>query len=118
MPDTDRSTSLDDAQLLPYLPMIYVAWSDGDLLPEEIAGICPQLDGHCQILLKPWLDPEAPPSTDELAQMLRLIQLQAGALDRRDMYENVFRSIAGCDESITLRGVEKLYCTGIHKIPD
>ncbi|MEO1087652.1 MAG: hypothetical protein AAFY88_25740, partial [Acidobacteriota bacterium] len=70
MTATARPTPLDDARLLPYLPMLYVAWSDGDLLPEEIDGICPQLQSDCQTLLRSWLDPGQPPSAAELQQML------------------------------------------------
>lgn len=113
MTDDRRSTTIDDARLLPYLPMLYVAWSDGDLLAEEIAGICPQLDGPCRTLLRPWLDPEAPPSADELAQMLRLIQLQASSLDRREKLDltGLGLELAQADErveAVERRALERL----------
>ncbi len=54
----------DSPELLPYLPMIYVAWADGDLQPAEIRAICSRLeateglDGKCRKLLGVWLDPD------------------------------------------------------------
>ena len=47
MPDETRERrplpSPDDGTLLPFLPMLYVAWADGDLEPEEIRAICGRL---------------------------------------------------------------------------
>lgn len=31
--------SLDDSRLLPFLPLIYIAWADGELSDEEIRAV-------------------------------------------------------------------------------
>jgi acyl-CoA oxidase len=73
----DLATSIDDDRLRPFLPLVYVAWSDGELAPEEITGICELVAGYsgidqdCQMALQRWLDPLDPPSPQEL-EMLRL----------------------------------------------
>lgn len=73
----DLATSINDERLRPFLPLIYVAWSDGELSPEEVTGICDVVAGYsdididCQIALQHWLDPEDPPSPFEL-EVLRL----------------------------------------------
>lgn len=75
---------LDDPSLLPFLPMLYVAWSDGDLSSEEIHEICERLDGDCRSRLGPWLDPAHPPSATDLLRLLRKIRRQAPDLSRRE----------------------------------
>lgn len=73
----DLATSIDDDRLRPFLPLVYVAWSDGELAPDEITGICelvagyPGIDEDCQVALQRWLDPDDPPSPQEL-EALRL----------------------------------------------
>lgn len=72
----DFAASIDDERIRPFLPLIYVAWSDGELTPDEIKGICsvvalyPGIDLDCQVALRHWLDPEDPPSPFEL-ELLR-----------------------------------------------
>ena len=69
----------DRPELLPYLPMLYVAWADGDLEPAEIRAICSRaemtegMDEKCQQFLKGWLDPENPPSARDLTTLLASI---------------------------------------------
>jgi len=75
---------LVDPALLPFLPMLYVAWADGDLSPEEMTAICRRLGDDCQSLLGPWLDPEQPPTAVELQQMLALIRQRTGELSARE----------------------------------
>lgn len=77
MSDAER-TPLDDPQLLPFLPMLYVAWADGELDPDEIRAIRDDLD-ECAECLDSWLDPGAPPTERQLGRMLRL--LRRGAAD-------------------------------------
>lgn len=54
--------------LLPFVPMIYVAWADGVLSADEIRGIReqmraqPWLTDRARAVLDRWLDPDAPPS--------------------------------------------------------
>ncbi len=73
----DLDTSIEDDRLRPFLTLVYVAWSDGELAPEEITGICELVAGYsgidqdCQVALRRWLDPTDPPSPQEL-EALRL----------------------------------------------
>jgi acyl-CoA oxidase len=59
-------------ELLPFLPLVYVAWSDGVLSPEELARIVDRvahhdwLDDEARALLRSWLDAAAPPSATSL----------------------------------------------------
>lgn len=76
--------SLDDPRLLPYLPLLYTAWADGDLTAEEMAEVCAGLDGECHRLLGPWLKPESPPSAVDLQRMLRRIRQYGAELDREE----------------------------------
>ncbi len=54
--------SILDDRLRPFLPLIYVAWSDDELSPDEFAGLCRVVAGHsgididCQVALQHWLD--------------------------------------------------------------
>ena len=69
--------SILDDRLRPFLPLIYVVWSDDELSPNEFAGLCRVVAGYsgididCQIALQHWLDPDDPPSPHEL-EVLRL----------------------------------------------
>lgn len=83
---TSLPTSAEDRPLLPFLPMVYVAWADGELTGEEIAAISDRieavegLDRRSRERLARWLDPAAPPPARELAAILRLIQRTAPEL--------------------------------------
>lgn len=75
LPELARLTALK-----PLVPMVYVAWADGDLTDEEIENICSMasqfewLDRDVYKVLSDWLDPEAPPSPRELKQLLSSIR--------------------------------------------
>ncbi|MFQ5527885.1 MAG: acyl-CoA dehydrogenase [Thermoanaerobaculia bacterium] len=79
-----RTASIDrlveDRPLLPFLPLIYVAWADGELTNAEIGAVSAQvsaqggLDAGCRRRLASWLDPEDPPSSRELVAILRTIR--------------------------------------------
>ena len=75
-----------DRPLLPFLPLVYVAWADGELTGEEIAAISARveavegLDRRSRSRLARWLDPGSPPAARELAAILRLIQRTAPEL--------------------------------------
>jgi acyl-CoA oxidase len=62
-------------RLAPLVPMLYVAWTDGELTPEEIramgaaASAQPWLDLRSNTVLASWLDPLNPPSPSTLAQL-------------------------------------------------
>ncbi|MGB5752732.1 MAG: acyl-CoA dehydrogenase [Thermoanaerobaculia bacterium] len=86
----------DAPELLPYLPMLYVAWADGDLEPVEIRAICTRLgttegmDEDCQQFLEGWLDPENPPSATDLTTLLAAIRTAAASMqagERRSLVE-------------------------------
>lgn len=78
----DVSQGLDrlEPSVLPLLPMIYVAWADGDLTTAELESIYEKiksqswLDAASQQWLDQWLDPEAPPSASQLQALLVSIQ--------------------------------------------
>jgi acyl-CoA oxidase len=78
-----RAAALAEPRLLAFLPIVYVAWADGDLEPAEIEDIRLQLAAFtelpesCRDLLDAWLDPAAPPAAGELASLLAGLQ-QAG----------------------------------------
>jgi acyl-CoA oxidase len=82
-PDLD----LADPQLAAYLPMLYVAWADGDLSDDEIGSICSTVtkaldsEAGCPELLGRWLDPARPPSAQELQSVLVNIRRAARTLD-------------------------------------
>jgi len=71
--------TLEDPELLPFLPLVYVAWADGLLSTaerEEIGRLAEELerleggaspDRAARLLA--WLDPDSPPTSVELAQM-------------------------------------------------
>ncbi len=73
----DLVSSIQDERIRPFLPLVYLAWSDGELTPDEIEGICSavaeysEIDLDCQVALRHWLNPEDPPLPDEL-ELLRI----------------------------------------------
>ncbi len=75
-----------DSALRPFLPMLYVAWADGELTDSEIRSICAKLsaveglDQSCQTALGGWLDPQNPPSSADLVALLALIRRSASSL--------------------------------------
>ncbi len=71
---------LEDTRLTPFLPMIYIAWADGQLEPEEMGHICgeirrrAELSGPCSEVLGGWLDPDQPPAAEDLQDLLNAIR--------------------------------------------
>ncbi len=68
------------------LPLLYVAWSDGQLTPDEIAAIRARVadaewltDGDRASLAR-WLDPDAPPSATEYVGWLRALREAAARM--------------------------------------
>lgn len=89
-------TLIQNRELLPFLPMIYVAWADGELTEQELAGVrevtarqgC--LTDASRALLSGWLDPESPPDAAELQSLLSSIRAHVEALpgsQRRSLAE-------------------------------
>ncbi len=81
----------NDPELIPFLPMVYVAWGDGEMSTEEIREIRSRLaeseafPAESWEVLESWLRPDAPPSSAELAELRERIRQVARELpdDRR-----------------------------------
>jgi acyl-CoA oxidase len=75
--------TIDDPRLLPFLPYIYLAWSDGELAPGEIEAICSEMDTaagiatDCKNAFSDWLDLSDPPTPTELHGLLQHIRVIA-----------------------------------------
>ena len=88
MHDTDPL--LHDFRYLPYLPLIYVAWSNGELSPTELKNIrviaakrfAPGIDD--KPVLANWLDPDSPPSATQMLRLLRRIRELSNRSPRRE----------------------------------
>jgi len=74
-PAEARRAALAEPRLAAYLPLVYIAWADGDLEPAEIADIRARVEAGdglpapARSLLCAWLDPWAAPSAGELATL-------------------------------------------------
>src|SRR5688572_21429834 len=81
-----RAALLDDPQLRPFLPLLYVAWADGDLVDADrtaIAGYLaqqPWLRPAARTALEGWLDASKPPSACELAEVKQALERAVGTL--------------------------------------
>ncbi len=100
---------LDDPRLLPYLPLIYLAWSDGELSATEVSSICEEferfegIDGDCKHAFNRWLDPEDPPTPADLGAMLDTIRSHlGGSADTR--YPEPRPDLAELAERVTTSG--------------
>jgi acyl-CoA oxidase len=106
---TDRAALLDDPQLRPFLPLLYVAWADGDLSDDhrrEInthLGHKPWLRPSARAALAAWLDVDHPPSAAELAEVKRALERAVGTLDRhaRSSLTELATALSGDDEDTT-----------------
>lgn len=71
--------TLDAPGLAPFLPLLYVAWADGELsLPEldafrDAIHRHSELDGTTMAALDDWLDPDRPPDAADLESLLERI---------------------------------------------
>ncbi len=110
-----RSALLEDPQLRPFLPLLWVAWSDGDLEPDELRAICahveamPWLRPAARIALAAWLDPDAPPTAAELRTLLATIERVAKTLapERRRELEALGASLAEASDGEGAAELEK-----------
>lgn len=85
---------MEDPQLRPFLPLLFVAWSDGDLEAEDLAALnarianMPWLRPAARLALEAWLSPNEPPSARDMRVLLETIGKVAGTLAperRRDL---------------------------------
>jgi acyl-CoA oxidase len=94
-----------DEQLRPFWPLLYVAWSDGELSEEEAALVrarladAPWLAPAAREALARWLDPALPPTAAELSGLGRNIRAAAGTLP-----EEARRSLADLGASMAAEG--------------
>jgi acyl-CoA oxidase len=75
-----------DPTLRVAMPLVYVAWADGLVTPDEVEKIRGSLtdrgllDAAASSALAAWLDPNAPPSAGELAELLAKIRRLAAEI--------------------------------------
>jgi len=106
-PTKSQHRVLDAPRLQPLLPLIYVAWADGDLTSTEIAEIRAAaaaqtfLDTFSREQLELWLDPSDPPGARELRTLLRHIQSVA-----EDLETDERRSLADLGLALARRDAE------------
>ncbi|MBH25083.1 MAG: acyl-CoA oxidase [Myxococcales bacterium] len=78
----------EEPRLLPFMPMLYVAWADGDLADHEISSISERMgDGLSEehrAALSSWLDPKHPPTNTQLMGLLREIREATARLPELD----------------------------------
>jgi acyl-CoA oxidase len=85
MKDTGPTSAEIDGALLPFAPLLYVAWADGVLTSAEIESIrgrieaASWLDPQSKRALGRWLDPQSPPSAGALTSLLTQIRRAAAA---------------------------------------
>ena len=82
--------NFDAPRLAPLLPLLYVAWADGDLTKTEMKELRRSaegqafLDDEARKQLAEWTDPDKPPSPAELRAILRRIHEAASDADETE----------------------------------
>jgi acyl-CoA oxidase len=82
--DQDRVTLLEDPQLRPFLPLLYVAWADGDLGDTERGKVLTRLEEQpwlrpaARLAVANWLDRARPPAAEELRKLKETLYRIAG----------------------------------------
>ncbi len=82
---------LDSERLAPMLPLLYSAWLDGELEPEELDALETELVSLARLTqrekaaISAWLEPASPPSAQDLAELESHLRRVAPdiAVDRR-----------------------------------
>ncbi|MCG8467471.1 MAG: acyl-CoA dehydrogenase family protein [Gemmatimonadetes bacterium] len=71
-----------DPDLIPFYPLLYVAWADGELTAEEAAALRARAEraGIDPDALSVWLDPETPPDPEQLLELLAIVRQRAPEL--------------------------------------
>ena len=102
----ERLELVDDPQIRPFLPLLYVAWSDGGLSAAERLVIRQHLERQpwlrpaARLVLDRWLEPEHPPSATELARLREVLRAAAGtmAVDKRRSLVELGQELATASE--------------------
>src|SRR5256885_8219710 len=99
------------------LPLLYIAWADGELAPAEISAIKdtiqrqPWLDQPSRAWLNQWLDPKAPPTAATLETLRLTVQTLAaeqGAPRRTSLSDlGVALATDGKADSAALQHIEQ-----------
>ncbi len=103
----DRAALLDDPQLRGFLPLLYIAWADGDLTDADRSAIAGQLRQRpwlrpaARVALDRWLDASASPTPTELAAVKRTLEAAVGTLpaEGRRSLAQLAAALAGPGES-------------------
>ncbi len=104
----DRLALLADPQLRGFLPLLYVAWADGDLEQEQRAAIRARLDAEpwlrpaARNAVEHWLEPTRPPNARELAAVRLSLKQAVGTLEA-----GARRSLASMAEALATDEREK-----------
>ena len=88
---------------LPFLPLLYVAWADGDLARSELETVtrriaeAPGLDREALAELEPWLSPSTPPPPRALRALLDRLRESAASIseERRLSLAQLGQELAG-----------------------
>ncbi len=81
---------LEERRLLPLLPVIYIAWANGELVDDELktlrtlASRLTWVDEDALEVLGRWLDPEDPPTPVELQYLLKAIEERSARLSEAE----------------------------------
>ncbi len=98
-----RTQLLEDPELRAFLPLLLVAWSDGDLEPSDRDALhahverMPWLRPAARLALASWLVPSSPPNAEEMAALRDALANVAGTLapERRADLVSLGLSMAG-----------------------
>ncbi len=109
----DRVDELDDPQLRPFAPLVYVAWSDFDLDQAEREKVLsaissqPWLRPAARAVIDAWIDPAKPPSAEELGRLRTLIDRVAvtASTRARASFARIAQSVADDETRATARGL-------------
>jgi acyl-CoA oxidase len=128
---------LSDVRYLPYLPLVYVAWADGELDRAEAQRVrdlasrelAPGIDD--QPVLATWLDPDQPPSAARLLSLrrrMRAVGVRVPPAERRCLADlglalaraegeeplpSVDRAVRELEDALGVSGVEAVWRLGI-----
>jgi acyl-CoA oxidase len=107
MTSIDRLALLDDPQVRAFVPLLYVAWIDGEIEDAEQAAIAERLAGEpwlrpaARHAIASWLERDRPPTPAELQGLRAVLTRAAGnvSLDARRSLVSLGASMAGAASS-------------------